>query len=176
MLVARGMEMVVCQSFAKNMGLYCERVGAVHVVAADPGSAAAAGSQLQVMVRTMYSNPPAHGARVAAALLNTPALEAAWRAELKAAMQRLQGVRVALRAAIEANGTPGDWSHITSQIGMFSFTGLTPPQVARLVSEFGVFMLSNGRICVAGLNTGNVGVLATAIDVVVHGLPGPARG
>ena len=59
---------------------------------------------------------------------------------------------------------------------MFSFTGLTPPQVARLVSEFGVFMLSNGRICVAGLNTGNVGVLATAIDVVVHGLPGPARG
>lgn len=163
----RGFETVVCQSFAKNLGMYCERVGALHVVAADAASAAAVLSNVEAIVRPMYSNPPAHGARVVARVLSDAALEAEWRAELLAAMRRVQRMRALLFEALARRGTPGDWTHITKQIGMFSFTGLTERQSARMVSEFHVYMLSNGRINMAGLNAATIDTLADAIHAVV---------
>lgn len=172
--VSRGFEMLVCQSFAKNFGMYCERIGCLHVVASDPASASAAGSQLETLVRPMYSNPPAHGARVVATILDTPDLAAEWRSELGAAMKRVSRMRTLLRDAVVARGTPGSWEHITQQIGMFSYTGLSPAQSHRMVEEFHVYMLSTGRINVAGLNEATVPICADAIHAVVTGAPAPA--
>lgn len=167
MFASKGMEMLVCQSFAKNFGLYCERIGALHVVAGDAASASAVLSMVEVIVRPMYSNPPAHGARVVAHILDHDDLAAEWRGELLAAMKRVQRMRSLLRAALEARGTPGTWAHITDQIGMFSYTGLTKAQSTRMVEEFHVYMLDSGRINVAGLNEATVPILADAIHAVV---------
>jgi len=171
--LARGFEMLVCQSFAKNFGLYCERVGALHVVAADAPSAAAALSQVESIVRPMYSNPPAHGARVVAAVLRSPELRASWLAELAAAMARVSRMRALLRAALEARGTPGGWAHVTEQRGMFSYTGLTPEQADRMVDDFHVYMLRSGRVNMAGLSEATVAACADAIHAVVTGAPAP---
>eukprot|EP00158_Paraphelidium_tribonemae_P000225 Partr_v1_DN20052_c0_g2_i1_m21361 putative Aspartate aminotransferase len=171
---SRGFEMLVCQSFAKNFGLYCERVGALHVLAADAGSATAAMTQLEALIRPMYSNPPAHGARVVAHILNTPELAAEWKAELGAAMARVSRMRTLLRDALVARGTPGNWDHIVKQIGMFSYTGLNPAQCERMVEECHVYMLASGRINVAGLNAASIPIAADAIHAVVTGAPAPA--
>ena len=164
---SRGLELLVCQSFAKNMGMYAERVGALHMLAADKGSAAAILSQLEAIVRPMYSNPPAHGARVVARVLSHPPLAAEWRAELRAAMERIKRMRALLRAALEERGTPGNWAHITSQIGMFSYTGLTCAQSTRMVEDFHIYMLSSGRINVAGLNEASIPIVCDAIHAVI---------
>jgi len=165
---------MVCQSFAKNLGLYCERIGCLHLVTADSAAAAAAGSQLEALIRPMYSTPPAHGARVVATVLRTPALAAEWRVELAAAMARVTRMRALLRGALEARGTPGSWEHITRQIGMFSYTGLSREQSTRMVEEFHVYMLPSGRINVAGLNAATIDTCADAIHAVVTGAPAPA--
>ena len=168
---AAGLELLACQSFAKNFGLYCERVGAVHVLAADAASAAAALSTLEAVVRPMYSNPPALGARVVAAVLGDAALDAEWRAQLAAAMARIQRMRALTAAAIAAKGTPGDWSHIVRQQGMFSYTGLDKAQATRMVEDFHIYMLDSGRINVAGLNEAAIPIFVDALDKVVRGLP-----
>ena len=169
--VSRGFEALVCQSFAKNFGLYAERVGALHVVCAEESSAAAALSQLEAIARPMYSTPPAHGARIVAAVLGDAELAAEWRAQLAAAMARIVAMRAAVAAALAAKGTPGDWSHITRQIGMFSYTGLDRAQATRMVEDFHVYMLDSGRINVAGLNEATVPIFVDALDKVVRGLP-----
>ena len=107
------------------MGLYGERVGAVTVVVADPGVKGRVESQLRSTVRAMYSSPPKHGAAIVATILNDPALFAAWRVELKGMADRINAMRARLHEELLAVGAPGDWTHITKQIGMFSFTGLT---------------------------------------------------
>ena len=172
--VELGFEMIVCQSFAKNFGLYCERVGALHIVSASASIPSAVLSQLESIIRPMYSNPPAHGARIVAHVLNSPELQAEWRAELLGAMQRISRMRVLLRDALVARSTPGDWSHITRQIGMFSYTGLTREQSDRMVEEFHVYMLNSGRINVAGLNEASIVWAADAIHAVVTGVPAPS--
>ena len=169
MFAARNMEFLACQSFAKNFGLYCERVGALHISAADPTSAAAALSVLETIVRPLYSNPPAHGARVVAHILGNAELTAEWKAELAGAMQRVKKMRQLTLDALKAKGTPGDWTHITNQIGMFSYTGLTKEQCTRMVEEFHVYMLDTGRINVAGLNEASIPILVDAIHAVVTG-------
>jgi aspartate aminotransferase len=165
-----GMEMLVSQSFAKNFGLYCERVGALHVIAKDPSAAAAVLSLIETIVRPLYSNPPAHGARVVSRILGSGGAEGLgqeWRAELKAAMERIKRMRALLHAALVERKTPGDWSHVVKQIGMFSYTGLTEAQSRRMVEEKHVYMLDSGRINVAGLNEETVPLLADAIHAVV---------
>lgn len=171
--VERGFEMLVCQSFAKNFGLYCERVGALHVVAADAASANAVLTNIESIVRPMYSNPPAHGARIVATVLGSADLAAEWRAELLAAMSRVKRMRGLLEAALGERGTPGSWSHITKQIGMFSYTGLSKEQSERMVEEFHVYMLNSGRINVAGLNEASIPICADAIHAVVTGAAAP---
>ena len=159
---------MVCQSFAKNMGMYGERVGTVCAVCSSPEQAKAVCSRLEKVVRPMYSNPPKQGALIVATILTTPELRTQWLEELKGMADRILDMRQRLKEALTALATPGDWSHITSQIGMFTYTGLTAAQVEHVTREFHIYLLSSGRISMAGLNTSNVQRLAKAIDDAVR--------
>lgn len=169
--VAQGFELCIAQSYAKNFGLYGERAGCFHFVTSPAADAAATaariGSQLAILQRSEISNPPAYGARIAALVLNDPQLFALWEDNLRTMSGRIIAMRQALRAKLEALGTPGSWKHITDQIGMFSFTGLTEPQVLKLRESAHIYMTKNGRISMAGLNTKNVEYVAEAICRVV---------
>jgi len=163
-----GMEYFIAQSFAKNFGLYGERIGYIHVRCRNADVAKAVLSQLKILIRQAYSSPPRHGAAIVYKLLSSPELKAQWLGELKFMSDRILTMRDALRNALEARGTPGTWNHVTDQIGMFSFTGLSLEQVDRMVNEFHVYMTKDGRISVAGLNPGNVDYVAECIDKVVR--------
>lgn len=144
--VSEGFELCVAQSFAKNFGLYGERAGAFHFVSA-PGpqaseSSSHIASQLAILQRSEISNPPAYGARIASLVLNDPKLFAEWEEDLRTMSGRIIEMRKGLRQRLEAKGTPGTWDHVTSQIGMFSFTGLTEAQVKTLREKWHVYMVS----------------------------------
>ncbi len=170
--VEQGFELVVAQSYAKNFGLYGQRAGCFHYVSAAgadaAGRAARVGSQLAVLQRSEISNPPIYGARIASRALNDPKLFAEWEANLRTMSGRIIDMRAALRSRLESLGTPGTWSHITDQIGMFSFTGLSEAQVAWLREKGHIYMTKNGRISMAGLNTNNVDYVAGYIDKAVR--------
>jgi aspartate aminotransferase len=171
---SQGFEMCIAQSFAKNFGLYGERAGCFHFITSPaPGAVqtlSRISSQLAVLQRSEISNPPAYGARIASLVLNDPALFKEWEADLRTMSGRIITMRKALRAKLEELRTPGTWNHITDQIGMFSFTGLSEKQVLELRSQAHVYMTKNGRISMAGLNTGNVDYFARAVDQVVRGV------
>jgi len=166
--VEQGFEMLTCQSFAKNFGLYCERAGTSAIVCADKTKAENCLSQLQVLVRPMYSNPPKHGALIVSTVLNDKNLFAEWRDELKGMAHQIIKCRKLLFDQLKDLGTPGDWSHIVSQIGMFSYTGLNAGQCDVMIKKHHIYLLSNGRISMAGVNTRNVNYIAKAIDDVVR--------
>lgn len=168
LFVARGHCVLVCQSFAKNLGLYGERVGTLSVLCSDQASVAAVSSRLEKVVRPMYSNPPMHGALIVASILSSPSLYAEWLQEMKNMSGRIMAMRRALVQELAALGTPGSWKHVEEQIGMFSYTGLTQEQVAVMTSKHHVYLLSSGRISIAGINDGNVKRLAAAIDDAVR--------
>ena len=170
--VEQGFELCVAQSFAKNFGLYGERAGAFHFVT-SPGTDASStigriASQLAILQRSEISNPPAYGARIASLVLNDEKLFEEWRENLRTMSGRIIQMRKELRAKLEELGTPGSWKHITEQIGMFSFTGLTEKQVLAIREEAHVYMTKNGRISMAGLNSKNVEYVAKAFDKVVR--------
>jgi aspartate/tyrosine/aromatic aminotransferase len=162
-----GFQMVVAQSFAKTMGLYGERTGALHIVCADKPTAEKVMSQVKISVRSNYSNPPLHGARIAGKILVCPKNRATWLGELKAVTDRMNNMRAALKEALIKNGCKGNWDHITTQIGMFSFLGLTQKQCEQMVGKHHIYMTLNGRISIAGLTTSNVEYVANAIKDVV---------
>ena len=170
--IEQGFELCIAQSFAKNFGLYGERAGCFHFVAAPTGDAAdttaRVSSQLAILQRSEISNPPIYGARVASTVMNDPELFAEWEQNLRTMSGRIIDMRKALRAKLEEMGTPGTWNHITDQIGMFSFTGLSEKQVQMLRDEAHVYMTKNGRISMAGLNTSNIDYFARAVDKVVR--------
>ena len=124
--VDQGFELAVTQSFAKILGLYGERIGAAHIITSGKNVAKNILSQLKLSVRVNWSSPPLHGMRIASIVLNDEALRNSWLAELKEVTGRILEMRKALRENLEKIETPGSWNHITDQIGMFSFTGLTP--------------------------------------------------
>ncbi|KAL5343843.1 pyridoxal phosphate-dependent transferase [Aspergillus crustosus] len=170
--VEQGFELCIAQSFAKNFGLYGERTGAFHFVSA-PGadassSSAHVASQLAILQRSEISNPPAYGARIASRVLNDPELFAQWEEDLRTMSGRIQEMRKGLKARLVERKTPGSWEHITDQIGMFSFTGLSEAQVKVLREKWHVYMTKNGRISMAGLNTHNLDYFAEAVDSVVR--------
>eukprot|EP00746_Dinoflagellata_sp_MGD_P160958 gnl/MRDRNA2_/MRDRNA2_87944_c0_seq1.p1 gnl/MRDRNA2_/MRDRNA2_87944_c0~~gnl/MRDRNA2_/MRDRNA2_87944_c0_seq1.p1 ORF type:complete len:474 (-),score=101.19 gnl/MRDRNA2_/MRDRNA2_87944_c0_seq1:86-1507(-) len=169
LFAASGMEYFIAQSFAKNFGLYGERIGYIHVNCKDKVVAPAVLSQLKILVRQNYSSPPRHGAAIVYKVLSDPQLKQQWLAELTLMANRIMEMRSALRKALEAKGTPGTWNHVTDQIGMFTYTGLTKPQVERMVNEMHIYMTGDGRISVAGLNPGNVDYVASCINAVVRG-------
>ncbi|EHL02105.1 putative Aspartate aminotransferase, cytoplasmic [Glarea lozoyensis 74030] len=169
--VEQGFELCVAQSFAKNFGLYGERAGCFHFVT-GPGTDSQntitrIASQLAILQRSEISNPPAYGARIASLVLNDQALFAEWEENLRTMSGRIISMRTALRGKLEELKTPGTWNHITDQIGMFSFTGLSEKQVLQLRETAHIYMTKNGRISMAGLNTRNVEYVAKAIDKVV---------
>ncbi|KAL2133127.1 hypothetical protein VTI74DRAFT_2859 [Chaetomium olivicolor] len=172
LFVEEGFELVIAQSFAKNFGLYGERAGCFHYVSSPSPSAAETttrvASQLAILQRSEISNPPIYGAKIASIVLNDDALFAEWKDNLRTMSGRIMDMRNKLRAKLEELGTPGTWNHITDQIGMFSFTGLSEPQVLKLRSEYHIYMTKNGRISMAGLNSRNVDYVARAIDKVVR--------
>ncbi|KAF4126700.1 aspartate aminotransferase, cytoplasmic [Geosmithia morbida] len=170
LFVELGLELFIAESFAKNFGLYGERAGCFHFVGApgtDAASSARVASQLAILQRSEISNPPIYGARIAGIVLNDPALFAEWEKNLEEMSGRIISMRKQLRAKLEEQGTPGTWNHITDQIGMFSFTGLSEEQVMRLRKESHVYMTKNGRISMAGLNTKNLDRFAKAVHHVL---------
>ena len=165
--VAAGVDFLVSTSFSKSFSLYGERVGALSVVCASKDEAARVLSQLKIVIRTNYSNPPTHGAQVVAMVLTTPALRALWEEELAAMRLRIKQMRVALQDKLAAAGVKQDMSFITRQQGMFSYSGLGAAQMQRLRSEFGVYGVDSGRICVAALNHGNIAAVVRAVAAVI---------
>eukprot|EP01059_Diplonema_ambulator_P033027 TRINITY_DN6747_c0_g1_i1.p1 TRINITY_DN6747_c0_g1~~TRINITY_DN6747_c0_g1_i1.p1 ORF type:complete len:433 (+),score=151.45 TRINITY_DN6747_c0_g1_i1:54-1352(+) len=159
---SKGMEFAVTMSFSKNMGLYGERVGCLVQVTASPAVAASLLSQAKTIARVTYSNPPKHGARIAAKILTTPSLRAMWIEELKGMSTRITRMRELLHTQLVQQNTPGDWSHIISQRGMFSFTGITQKQAKKMTTDHSVYLLGSGRISVAGVTEGNVEKIARA--------------
>ena len=164
--VEDGHQILLCQSYAKNFGLYGERVGALSAVCASTEEKAALESQLKAIIRPMYSSPPIHGARIVKEVLGDAALRAQWTGECKEMANRIQEMRSLLREGLAEAGSTKDWSHITDQIGMFAYTGLTKEQVQRMRDESAVYCTLDGRISVAGLNKNNVAYVAAAIHAV----------
>ncbi|MCJ1400253.1 aspartate transaminase aat1 [Xylographa trunciseda] len=163
--IEEGHNLCLAQSFAKNMGLYGERVGAFSIITESSEEKKRVDSQLKILVRPLYSNPPVHGARIASEILNDPGLNKQWLGEVKGMADRIISMRALLKKNLEDIGSKHDWSHITSQIGMFAYTGLTPVQMDQLAKEH-VYATKDGRISVAGITTGNVKRLAEAIHKV----------
>ena len=164
--VEDGHKVAVAQSFAKNMGLYGQRVGAVSIMCDDKAEAVRVESQLKVIARAMYSNSPLHGALIASTILGDPELKKQWYAEVKGMAYRIIGMRTMLRKHLEESGSTLSWKHVTEQIGMFCFSGMTGEQVDRLRTEHHIYMTRNGRISMAGVTSQNVERLAKAIHEV----------
>ena len=165
--VAAGLNIFVSTSFSKSFSLYGERVGALSVVASDKDEAARVLSQLKIAIRTNYSNPPTHGGAVVAAVLTNPELHAQWVQELGEMRVRIKAMRQKLVDGLKAAGVQQDMSFITTQIGMFSYSGLSKEQMIRLRTEFGVYGTDTGRMCVAALNSKNIAYVCKAIATVI---------
>jgi aspartate/tyrosine/aromatic aminotransferase len=157
----------VAQSFSKNFGLYCERVGALHLVAPSGVSIQGAKSQLSLIARAEYSNPPRFGAQIVETVLSDSGLRQQWKQDLNTMSSRITSMRKQLRANLEDLGTPGDWSHIESQIGMFSYTGLSKAHVDKLKEEYHIYLMPSGRVSICGLNEANIDYVANSISEVV---------
>ena len=164
--LAAGLAFFVSTSFSKSFSLYGERVGALSVVCASKEEATRVLSQLKIVIRTNYSNPPTHGASVVATVLTTPMLRALWEQELSGMRARIKAMRSALVQKLQAAGVKGDLGFITAQQGMFSYSGLSAAQMQRLRGEFGIYGLDSGRICVAALNERNLDAVARAMAAV----------
>ncbi len=165
--VAAGLTFFVSTSFSKSFSLYGERVGALSVLCESKEEADRVLSQLKIVIRTNYSNPPTHGGAVVAAVLNNPELRALWEKELGEMRVRIKAMRSKLVDGLKAAGVKQDMSFITQQIGMFSYSGLSKEQMVRLRSEFGVYGTDTGRMCVAALNSKNIDYVCQAIAKVM---------
>jgi len=162
-----GLPAFVCQSFSKNLGLYQDRVGALHVVTDDAANLANIVSQLKISVRVNYSNPPAHGGAVVTTILSDKTLTEKWHTELAAMRDRIANVRNQFVDALKAAGVERDFSFLIKQKGMFSFTGLTKEQAVALREKHSIYIVDSGRINVAGITDANVARVAAAIKDVL---------
>jgi aromatic-amino-acid transaminase len=167
-LADAGVTCVVANSFSKNFSLYGERCGGLSVVCASAEEAERVHGQLMCTVRANYSNPPTHGARIIATVLGTPELRASWTAELADMCTRIQAMRRAIHDGLQKRGIHHNISRFLTQRGMFTYTGLSADQADTLREKHGVYLLRSGRICVAGLNTGNVEAVAAAFAAVMN--------
>jgi aromatic-amino-acid transaminase len=159
--------LLVASSFSKSFALYGERVGALTIVGASKDEAGRALSQLKRIIRTNYSNPPTHGGQLVATVLGNPELRALWESELGAMRERIRGMRKTLVDKLKQLAPQADFDFVLEQRGMFSYSGLTKDQVARLRNEFSVYAIDTGRVCVAALNSRNVDHVARAIGKVI---------
>jgi len=165
--VDAGLDFFVSTSFSKSFSLYGERVGALSVLCASKEEAARVLSQLKIVIRTNYSNPPTHGGAIVAGVLNNPELRTLWESELGEMRVRIKAMRQKLVDGLKAAGVQQDMSFITRQIGMFSYSGLSKDQMVRLRDEFGVYGTDTGRMCVAALNSKNIDYVCASIAKVI---------
>jgi aspartate/tyrosine/aromatic aminotransferase len=165
---ATGIDFFVASSYSKNFGLYNERTGALTVVSPNKADAAVALSHLKTTIRVIYSNPPAHGGLVVATILTNPVLREQWLQELAAMRNRIKEMRVALVEGLSAHGAKGDFSSITSQRGMFSFSGLSDEVVQWLRANKSIYVVGGGRINLAGLTKSNIAYVCDAIAMATN--------
>ena len=163
MFAESGFELFVTTSFSKNFGLYNERVGQLTVVTKDKQYNHAVKSQLEILIRTNYSNPPVHGALIVSTILNNPSFKEEWYTQLNIMSNRIKDMRQLLKSELEVIGTPGKWDHILTQIGMFSYTGLSEKQCDWLVTQRSVYLMKSGRINMCAITPDNVKYVANAI-------------
>ncbi len=166
-LLRSGLEILICSSFSKNFGLYAERVGALLVICHTPQAARATLSQIKAIARTNYSNPPKHGAAIVATVLEDKELSELWEQEVRTMRERIQQMRELFVRTLAAKGVKKDFSFLLQQRGMFSYSGLNPDQVERLRTEHGIYIVSSGRINVAGMRTATMDRLCEAIAAVL---------
>ncbi len=166
LLAGAGVPLFVATSFSKSFALYGERVGALSVVAADAAQAALVLDQVNVAIRTNYSTPPTHGALLVAAILTDPALRAGWMAELDAMRARIKRMREGLAARLEGNNKQ-DFGRLVAQKGLFSYSGLSASQMARLKDEFGIYGVDDGRLCMSALTERTLDRVAAGIRAVL---------
>lgn len=163
----RGVPALVANSFSKNFSLYGERCGGLHVICEDAAAADRVLGQLTGSVRSNYSNPPTHGAKIVTRVLTNPELKQSWETELAAMCERIARMRQAIHDGLAAHVSGEALSRYVKQRGMFTYTGLSADQVERLKEAFGVYILRSGRMCVAGLNEKNVGIVVDAVSKVL---------
>jgi len=164
--VADGHNPLLCQSYAKNMGLYGERIGAFTAVGVDEEESKRIESQLKILIRPMYSNPPINGARLAGEVMGDATLREEWLGEVKFMADRIVGMRTSLKSVLEGEGSVHNWEHVTDQIGMFCFTGMTPEHVAALAADHSIYLTKDGRVSMAGVTSNNVEYLGKAMHAV----------
>lgn len=167
MFAESGVTMLVSSSFSKSFSLYGERVGALTLVAKSADEADRVLSQLKRVIRTNYSNPPTHGAKIVAQILNSDELFKMWDEELTEMRERIKNMRNQLVSKLREHGANKDFEFVNKQKGMFSYSGLTSQQVDRLREEYGIYAISSGRICVAALNSSNIDYVAQSIAEVL---------
>ncbi|WVQ95392.1 hypothetical protein IAU59_002489 [Kwoniella sp. CBS 9459] len=167
--VEQGHQIILCQSFAKNLGLYAERAGTFSMVVSSTEEKERVLSQVKRIIRPLYSSPPIHGAQLVATILGSPELYEQWLGEVKKMADRIIAMRERLYNLLVELKTPGEWGHIKSQIGMFSFTGISAEQVKALADHAHVYMTKDGRISMAGLNEHNIQYFAESLSKVVKG-------
>lgn len=166
MFVEDGHLLGMVQSFSKNFGLYGHRIGTLSVVAADEDEAKRVVSQMKMVIRPMYSNPPRAGARLVSTILGDPQLYKDFDDQCRGMADRINSMRTLLRSKLEEHGSTHNWEHITKQIGMFAFSGLTKDQVMEMREKHHVYCTADGRISMAGVTSGNVDYIANAIHDV----------
>jgi aspartate/tyrosine/aromatic aminotransferase len=167
--VSQHIPILLAQSFAKNFGLYGERVGTLSIVCGDVAQKQRILSELRIIIRSMYSSPPRHGSSIVKTILSDVALQAQYRLECAKMAERIHTMRSELVVKLKEIGSVHDWSHITQQIGMFAFTGLNATMCQTLTQEYFIFLTTNGRISIAGLNPDNLEYVAKAIHAVTDG-------
>lgn len=170
LFVESGVPVISCQSYSKNFGLYGERVGCLSVVTDSQDTSQKVLAHLKDIIRPMYSNPPIYGARIVSTILNNPVLYNIWKNECIAMANRIKQMRQGLVSELKILSRL-DWSHITNQTGMFSYTGLTPSEIENLRNDYHIYLTDDSRINVAGLNIENIGYVARAIDQVTRSRP-----
>ena len=168
LFAASGLQFFVSSSFSKSFSLYGERVGALSIVTAGKDESARVLSQVKRVIRTNYSNPPTHGGAIVAAVLSNAELRKMWEDELGGMRERIRAMRTSLVEKLKARGVAQDFSFVAKQRGMFSYTGLTAAQVERLKTEYGIYAVGTGRICLAALNSRNLDYVAEAIATVIR--------
>ncbi len=167
MMAERLPELVIASSCSKNFGLYRERTGSITFIAESSEQVEIVASQAMTIARQMYSMPPAHGALLVSLILGDDQLRSNWQTELEEVRLRIKSMRSLLTSGIQSNSAGVDFSHIEQQNGMFSFLGITTPQLDRLREEFGIYIVSSTRVNLAGINSSNIGYISESMNTVL---------
>ncbi len=167
LFIESGQSLLVASSFSKSFSLYGERIGALTMMTASAEETERVTSQIKRVIRTNYSNPPTHGAAIVATILADPALRKSWEDELAGMRDRIHAMRAGMVSRLKAHNTERDFDFIADQQGMFSYSGLTADQVARMATDFGIYAVSSGRICVAAINDTNIDAVCDAMAAVL---------